>query len=248
MATTAETSYLLEENNFVLNEGQDPYVLKVRDLANEDRPRERLQKYGPKNLSVQELLTLLLGTGTRKEEVNTMSHRIIREYGEKAIFHESNPVRLAETLDIPSIAAIRVVAGFELGRRFYQSKQGKPVFIRNAGQAYQHLKGIGESKKEQLTALYLNSRYELVHQEVISIGSVTANIVHPREVFSPAIEHSSVAVVIAHNHPSGNSSPTIADAEVTEQLVQAGKLLGIDLVDHLIITNKSYRSLLGPDE
>jgi len=91
----------------------------------------------------------------------------------------------------------------------------------------------------------LNSRHEVIHEEIISIGSLTANIVHPREVFSPAIEHSAVAVIIAHNHPSGSLAPTLSDIEVTQQLVKAGQLLGIEMLDHLIIADTSYRSIIG---
>ena len=99
-------------------------------------------------------------------------------------------------------------------------------------------------KKEQLRGLYLNSRYQVIHEEVISVGSLTSNIVHPREVFQPAIEHGAVAVIIAHNHPSGSLEPTMADHEVTDRLLTAGKLLGIDVLDHLIITDENYVSIL----
>ena len=98
--------------------------------------------------------------------------------------------------------------------------------------------------KEQLRGLYFNSRYQLIHEETISVGSLTANIVHPREVFQPALERGAVAVIVAHNHPSGDTQPTIADREVTHQLQAAGAILGIELLDHLIITRDTYKSLL----
>jgi DNA repair protein RadC len=103
---------------------------------------------------------------------------------------------------------------------------------------------MGSGTKEQLRGLYLNSRYQLVHDEVISIGSLTSNIVHPREVFQPAIEHSAVALIIAHNHPSNVLEPTEADIAITEQLISAGKVLGIDLLDHLVITKSKYISIM----
>lgn len=246
--TTAASKYTLHDNDLLFGEDTSRYVLRVRDLPNDQKPREKLLKYGSRHLTVAELLAVALGVGTRKEEVNAMSHRILREYGEKAILHETKPQRLAEALDIPIGKASQVLVSFELGRRFYQQQAGRPVFVRNARQAYQHLKGIGESQKEQLTGLYLNSRYQVIKQEVISVGSVTANIVHPREVFLPAVESGAVAVIIAHNHPSGNSTPTMADLDVTEQLIGAGKLLGIELLDHLIITNRSYISLVQEDQ
>jgi DNA repair protein RadC len=104
---------------------------------------------------------------------------------------------------------------------------------------------MGDMQKEQMRALYLNSRYQLIHEEVVSVGSLTANIVHPREVFQPAIEHGAVAIIIAHNHPSGSLEPTEADVDVTTQLIHCGLLLGIDLLDHLIITSDTYNSIMG---
>ena len=104
-------------------------------------------------------------------------------------------------------------------------------------------------KKEQLRGLYLNARYQVIHEEVISVGSMTSSIVHPREVFQPAIEYGAAAVIIAHNHPSGRLEGTYADAEVTERLMVAGKILGIDLLDHLVIAGASYKSIVsaGPN-
>jgi len=98
--------------------------------------------------------------------------------------------------------------------------------------------------KEQLRGLYLGSRYQIVHDEVISIGTLTSNVVHPREVFQPALSHGAVAVIVAHNHPSGLLAPSAEDIEVTRQLIAAGKILGIDLLDHLIIAGDDYKSVL----
>ena len=170
--------------------------------------------------------------------------KVLKEYGEKAIIHQTDPAVLSEALDIPITKACQIVASFELGRRFYAENGGKSVFVRNAQQAYSYFKDMGLNKKEQLRGLYLNSRYQVIHEELISVGSLTANIVHPREVFYPAIEHGAVAVIVAHNHPSGNIEPTSADIEVTSQLVAAGKVLGIDLIDHLVITDENYKSII----
>lgn len=235
--------YALADTDMVIGEGDTQYILRVRDLPIEDKPREKLLALGPGELSHAELVAILLGVGTRKEEVFAMSHRILREYGERAIINEKNPQRLADSLQIPLAKACQIVASFELGRRFYQHKAGKPVFVRTAKQAFEHLKSMGNLQKEQLRGLYLNSRYQIVHEEVISIGSLTANIVHPREVFQPALEHGAVAVIVAHNHPSGSLEPTSDDIRATRQLLAAGKVLGIDLLDHLIIASDTYISL-----
>lgn len=235
--------YTLADADMIIGEGETQYILRVRDLPIEDKPREKLLALGPSNLTHAELMAILLGVGTKKEEVFTMSHRILREYGERAIVNEKNPQRLADALQIPLAKACQIVASFELGRRFYQDKAGKPVFIRTAKQAFEHLKSMGHLQKEQLRGLYLSSRYQIIHEEIISIGSLTANIVHPREVFQPALEYGAVAVVIAHNHPSGILEPTKDDIEATTQLTQAGHVLGIDLLDHLIIADDTFISI-----
>jgi DNA repair protein RadC len=227
-----------------MHEADTPYVLRVRDMENQDKPREKLLKHGPGGLSLAEIVAILLGVGTRREDVMQMAHRILKEYGERAILHETNPKHLADTLDIPLNKASQLVASFELGRRFYQSRAGRPIVVRTARQAYEHLKNMGDLQKEQLRALYLGSRYQVIHEEVVSMGSLTANIVHPREVFQPAITYGAVAVIIAHNHPSGSLEPTEADAEVTYQLIEGGKILGIELLDHLIIAGESYLSMM----
>jgi DNA repair protein RadC len=250
MIATKETenqtlNYTLHDNDIILGEAQNQYILRVRDLPGADKPREKMIAYGPGDLTLSEIVAIVLGVGTKKEEILQMSQRILKEYGEQSIAHETSPQRMAEILDIPVIKACQLIAAFELGRRFYATKSGRPVFIRTADQAYEHLKAMGGLNKEQLRGLYVNSRYELVHEEVISVGSLTANIVHPREVFQPAIEYGAVGVIIAHNHPSGNPEPTDADLIVTTQVKSAGTILGIDLLDHIIVTQDDFKSLIA---
>jgi DNA repair protein RadC len=243
--TDNSSSYAVTDQDLVFTETDGQYVLRVRDMAEDDRPRERMLKGGPDSLSVAELVAIVWGVGNRKEDVLAMARRALREYGEKAITNELSPQRLSQTADIPLTKACQIIASLELGRRFYaRQSSGQPVHIRNAKQAFQHLRDIGRSQKEQLRGLYLNSRYQVVHDEVISVGSLTSNIVHPREVFQPAIERGAVAIILAHNHPSGRLEPTSADVHITEQLIAAGKVLGIELLDHLVITSSKYVSIM----
>lgn len=244
MTTTDSTEYTLQDRDILLQEVSDTYVLRFRDLSPEQKPREKLLQGGATSLSVAELMAVLLGVGTQKEDVLVMAQRIVKEYGDKAIVHETNPQNLVEALDIPLVKACQIIASFELGRRYFAKQSGRPVYIRQSKQAYEYLRDMGILRKEQLRGLYLNSRYQIIHDEIISIGSLTANIVHPREVFRPALEYGAVAVIIAHNHPSGHLEPSLADTDLTTQLVEAGRILGIDLIDHLIITSKQYVSLL----
>lgn len=244
MQGTVMRNYALEDRDLIFSEPGAGYVLRVKDMPDDERPRERLLELGPSSLSVAELVAILWGVGNRKEDVLAMAKRTLKEYGEKAIGNELNAQRLAETTDIPVTKATQVVAAFELGRRFYATQAGRPVQVRNAKQAYQYVRDMGISQKEQLRGLYLNSRYQVIHDEVISIGSLTSNIVHPREVFRPALERGAVAIILAHNHPSGRLEPTLADIQITEQLLTAGDLLGIELLDHLIITTTQHASIL----
>jgi DNA repair protein RadC len=241
---TKDRPYVLADTDMLVGEGETRYVLRVRDLPPEDKPREKMLAAGPGDLTHAELLAVLFGVGTRKEEVMGMAQRVLREYGERAIIHEKNPAHLAETLDIPLAKACQIVASFELGRRAFQQRAGKPLFVRTARQAFEHMKNIGYLQKEQLRGLYLNSRYEVIHEETISIGSLTASIIHPREVYRPALEYGAAAVVIAHNHPSGVLAPTEEDRQATDQLVHAGETLGITLLDHLIIARDEFKSLM----
>ena len=156
---------------------------------------------------------------------------------------ETDPEKLSRDLDIPIVKACQIVAVGELGRRFYQKNPSGFIVIRNGQDVYEYLGDMRNLGKEQLRGLYLNSHNHIVHDEVISIGTVNSNLVHPREVFRPAIEYSAAAVILAHNHPSGLSEPSDEDRRVTEQLVQAGKLIGIELLDHVVIAKNGWKSI-----
>ncbi|MBA3788810.1 DNA repair protein RadC [Patescibacteria group bacterium] len=219
------------------------YVLRVRDLPTEKKPRERLLAEGPGVLSTAELLAVVLTTGTKKEEILTMANRIMQEYGEQSVLLSTDAKALAEDLDVPLGKAAQIVACGELGRRYFRrSRNGAPV-IRTAKDVFEYTLDMRNLSKEHLRGLYLNTHYQLVHDETISIGTIDANIVHPREVFRPALAHSAAAVILVHNHPSGNGEPSTADREVTRQLSEAGTLLGIDLIDHVIITAENFTSI-----
>jgi len=236
-------AYALRDNDLILDNSNREYPLRIKDLPEEDKPREKLIKQGPTGLSMPELLAIILSTGTKKEEVLQMSSRIMKEYGEKSIANQTNPQLIQKELDVPLAKACQIVACFELGRRFFKEAKGSRTIIRTAKQAYGYLKDMRDLPKEHLRGIYLNSRHQVIHDEVISIGSLTANIVHPREVFRPALEYSAVAVILAHNHPSGTAKPTQSDIDITTQLVKAGRILGIDLLDHIVVTKSRFTSI-----
>lgn len=226
---------------FLDNERQ--YVLRIRDMMNDQKPREKLINRGPDSLSSAELLAVILNTGNKREDVLEISNRIIKEYGEKIIINQKNAKRLSKDLDIPIVKSCQIIACGELGRRFYQKHENGFTLIRTAKDVYEYLQDMRNLPKEHFRGLYLNSHNHVVHDEVISIGTVNSNIVHPREVFRPAIEYNAVAIVLAHNHPSNIAIPSKQDIEITNQLVDAGKLIGISVLDHVIITINSFVSI-----
>lgn len=237
--------YTLVNHDLILDNESRKYILKVRDLPNEEKPREKLLQYGASVLSTAELLAIVLAVGTRKEDVLAMSSRVLKEYGEHSLVGQKNAKAMSKDLDIPLIKAIQIVSCAELGRRFFQKDKGGSVTIRTAKDVFNYLKDMRELPKEHLRGIYLNSHNRIIHDEVISIGSIDANIVHPREVFRPALEYSAAAVVLAHNHPSDVTDPSEADIEVTKQIIGAGKILGIDLLDHVIITKNKFASIVA---
>ncbi|MEK9177803.1 MAG: DNA repair protein RadC [Patescibacteria group bacterium] len=236
-------SYAIKSNVLFLDRPFRKYILTVRDLPTEGKPRERLMKQGPEALSLRELLSVVLNTGTTKEGVLEMADRIIRDYGEKSILAEKDANKLSREMNIPIVKACQIVAVGELGRRVYERNQSGFSTIRNAKDAYDYLQDMRNLPKEHLRGLYLNSHNRVIRDEVISIGTINSNMIHPREVFRPAIESNAAAVVLAHNHPSGEATPSEEDIEITKQLVQAGKILGISLLDHVVITKDSFASI-----
>ncbi len=236
-------TYTVKDNSLYLDNPLKEYILKIRDLPLDSQPREKLVQQGPQTLSTQELLAVVLNVGTKTEGVLEMSQRIMREYGEKSILAEKNVSKLAMDLEIPIMKASQIVACGELGRRFYEKNSAGFTTVRTAKDVYDYLRDMQVLPKEHLRGLYLNTHNRIIHDEVISIGTINTNIVHPREVFRPAIEYSAAAVVLAHNHPSGIAAASEQDIEITEQLIEAGKVLGINVLDHVIITKDSFVSI-----
>jgi DNA repair protein RadC len=221
----------------------------IKDLPKEKQPREKLIGKGPDVLSNAELIAVILGTGYKKEGVIELANRILSEYGSKAITKIRSVNRLMDELGIPKVKACQLIACFEIGRRFFMEDTARMPTLRGPEDVYKYLeKEMDSLKKESFHCLCLNTRNKLIHDEVVSIGTLEASIVHPREVFSPAIEFSSAGVILVHNHPSGNPEPSIADKKLTTQLIKAGKILGIEILDHVIIGKNRFFSFSNKGE
>jgi len=235
--------YKISDNSLILDKEPKTYILKIRDLPDEEKPREKMLKFGSSCLSAPELLSVILGTGSKKEGVLEMCHRVLKEYGAKGLANHKDPHQLAKELGIPVNKAMQVVACGELGRRFFEKNGNGLATVRNAQDVFEYAKDMRELPKENLRGLYLNAHHKVIHDEIISIGTADSNLIHPREVFKPALEYSAVAMILVHNHPSGDSKPSQADIEITNQLIKVGKMLGIDLLDHVVVTKDSYTSV-----
>ncbi|MES2135329.1 MAG: DNA repair protein RadC [Patescibacteria group bacterium] len=242
-ATHARVHYRMKSGTLTLDNPERRYILKVRDMPLDEKPRERLLAHGPSALSIQELLAVILSTGTKKEEVMAMATRIMKEYGEKSLMSQKSAKELASNLDIPLGKALQIIATAELGRRFFSKNEHASPTLRTAREVFGYTQDMRTLSKEHLRGIYLNSHYKVIHDEVVSIGTLDSNIIHPRDIFRPALEYSAAALILVHNHPSGIATPSDADVSVTEQIIKAGALLGIDLIDHIIVTKDGFKSV-----
>ena len=214
--------------------------MKIKDLPKIERPRERLEKYGPEKLSNPELLAILLRVGGKGINVVEMSKKILKKFSDNKLA-EANFKELKNSFGLGPAKACEIIACFELGRRLLKGK--KSALLLSPQDVWRELKDIRENKKEHFVIFFLDARNQEIKREIISIGSLNASLVHPREVFEPAVSSLAAQIIIAHNHPSGNSDPSEDDLEITKRLVKAGKILGIEVVDHIIVAQNKFISL-----
>lgn len=213
---------------------------KIKDIPKVDRPREKIEKYGPGKLSNSELLAIILGAGVKGTNVLELARKIFRQFpGEKIT--RADFFNLKNTFGLGKSKAAQIIACFELGKRLLRDK--KSELILSPKDVWEKMKDIRDNKKEHFAIFYLDARNQEIQREVISVGILNANLIHPREVFEPAIKVSAAQILISHNHPSGDSSPSGEDAEITKRLVEAGKILGIEVIDHIIVSKNSFISL-----
>jgi DNA repair protein RadC len=211
----------------------------VRDLPKTERPREKLLKYGPSKLLNSELLAILLRTGKKGENVIEMAKRFLKRYGAQNL-PNLDIKKLQEFPGIGPAKACEIIACFELGKRLLQNKIAE-IYLKPTD-IWEELKDLRHHKKEHFVIFYLDSRNQEIRREVISVGTLNTNLVHPREVFEPAVANLAAQIIIAHNHPSGDPEPSEDDLKITKQLIEAGKILGIEVLDHIIIAKDKYLS------
>ncbi|MDP3043521.1 MAG: DNA repair protein RadC [bacterium] len=213
----------------------------LKNLARHEQPREKLIEKGVENLRDGELMAILLRTGIEGKNVLKMSEEILSKFPKKKLL-SLDFQELSKIKGIGNGKACLLLAAFELTKRALDVEDNNLPMINSAKDAVAQLQELRTAKKEHFVVLYLNARNQLVHKETISIGTLNANLVHPREVFKPAIDCLASSMILAHNHPSGDSEPSEDDLDLTKRMVDAGKILGIEVIDHVIITQNNFFS------
>lgn len=215
-------------------------LMKFSDVPKVDRPREKLEKYGPDKLSNAELLAILLRTGKKGMNVMELARKIMKRFTGASLATASFD-ELKETSGLGTAKVSELIAAFTLAGRLKEGKRS--ALIMSPKDVWNELKDIRDNKKEHFVVFFLDVRNQEIRREIISVGTLNASLVHPREVFEPAILHNAAQILIAHNHPSGNPEPSTEDLDLTKRLKDAGSLMGIELIDHVIVTKDSHLSL-----
>lgn len=214
----------------------------MKQLPLEERPREKLRQHGPSVLTDSELLAIIVRTGNKKENVLSMSSTLLEKFNLKKL-SRATPAALQKTCGIGEAKACQIAACFELGRRVSKFKQEK-IEIKQAKDIVMLLQDeVKGLTKEHLKIVLLDTRKRIIRTETVFIGSLNESIIHPREIFQRALEESAAALILVHNHPSGDPTPSVADIESTKQIQQAGIMIDIPVLDHIIIGDNSYRSM-----
>lgn len=221
--------------------------MKISEMPEQNRPRERFAKNGPTSLSDAELFAIILRTGHKNENVIDMSNRLIKEYGLKDLFSCSLK-ELQKIKGIGEAKAMQILAMAELSKR-NSSSQNKINKISSAKDVFDLFhERLKDEKQEHFYILLLNNKNHIISEKLITKGILDSSLIHPREVFNPAIKNSAARIILVHNHPSGEPAPSKDDLEVTERLVEAGSLIDIKVLDHVIIGRDKYWSWIEDEK
>jgi DNA repair protein RadC len=218
--------------------------LMIRDFPQDERPRERFISNGPESLSNHELIAILLRTGTKDESVLQLSNRLLTSFEGLRLLKAATLEEITSIKGIGQAKAIQILAAVEVGRRIANLTDNDRYVIRSPEDGANFvMNDMRFLSQEHFVCLYLNTKNQVLHKKTIFIGSLNASIVHPREVFREALKRSAASIIAIHNHPSGDPAPSREDIEVTKRLVECGKMIGIDVLDHLIIGENKFVSL-----
>lgn len=221
-------------------------TIMVKDLPNEERPREKLLTFGAQYLSNTELLAILLHSGTRRKSVLEVAQEILSTYKSDGLASIVNvpPSELTRINGLGPAKAATLLAAVELGLRIAKKPANNRYVIKTPDDAAEYaMPRLRYEKREHFAILLLDTKNQVITFSDISIGSLNASIVHPREVFRCAIAHCASSIILVHNHPSGDPAPSTEDINVTFRLIKSGKILDIEILDHIIIGDNKYTSL-----
>ena len=220
-----------------------PKSFTVRDLPIQERPRERLLKLGPEVLSGQELLAVLISRGVPGKSVMTIAQELLTKFGSIRAINQATIEQLCEIQGIGPAKAAQIKACFEIAERGKLDSEPKKYNLKNPEAVVKILRAsIKDKAREHFKLVHLDSRNKIITITNVSVGTINANLAHPREIFKDALSHDATAVILCHNHPSGDPEPSEDDLKITKQLVEAGKIMGIEVLDHIIITKNKYLS------
>lgn len=214
--------------------------MKISDIPVIERPREKLLARGAENLKLEELFAVLIRAGRKGMNALEIGTSLSKKYPVSSLQNITFEHLIAVNgIDISK--ACTLLAAIELGKRVSAGKDTN-IRINTPEDTLPLLSDIKLQKKEHFVVIYLNARQEVIHKEVVSVGTLNASLVHPREVFEPALKHLASVILLAHNHPSGDEEPSDADISITKRLTEVGKLMGIEVMDHIIISGARYYS------
>lgn len=218
--------------------------LTMKDLPINERPRERFKTHGPTALSHAELLAILIRTGTPQCSARQLADLLLSKAGNLRNLAQYEVSELAAFPGMGHAKAIQVLAAFELGKRLYATDTSEPVAIRSPREAANlFIPSLRYVDKEHFMAAHLNTKNQIIAVETVSVGTLNASLVHPRELFKTAVKNSSAALIVAHNHPSGDPEPSKEDLQLTRRIKQAGELMGIEVLDHVIVGGERFVSM-----
>jgi len=218
--------------------------LVIRDLPASERPRERLEQYGPESLSTAELLAIVLRVGSRGESAVRLAERLLSEFGGLAGIARARIPQLSALPGVGLAKAAQLQAAFELGKRLATSVDGPKAVVRGASDAAALvMEDLRHRQQECLGAIFLDTRNQVICVRILTVGTLTGSPAHPREVFREALAQGCASLIICHNHPSGDPTPSKDDIALTARLVQVGELMGVPLLDHIVIGGGRYVSL-----
>jgi len=210
-------------------------MTRIKDLSKSERPREKLIFKGPENLKDEELLAILLGTGIKGKNVIEIAKQILRKHSKKRLL-QLDYKALSGIKGVGSAKACTILASQELVKRALKVRDETLPIIKSVKDVVAQAVYMRDKTREHLMVIYLNARNEMIFKKPMFIGTLNANLVHPREIFQEALKQNAASVILVHNHPSGDSDPSEDDIKVTKRIIEAGKIMGIDVLEHIIIT------------